>query len=372
MNFEIDEDQKMVRDTVRRYAEESLGPRAEGWDEDRALPRDVFLELRDLGLLGLTLPAASGGSGLDEAAALLAVEELARYDASTALSLVAHTILVGELAQKLGADKLVAELAAGEKLGTWPMSSIAEARTRLTVESGDAPTLDGQAAELIQCRHADVGVLFAHTADGSPVTVLADAEELDARRVPNDGPLGCRAADLGAWQFDDAVLSDDALLSDRDRYSAELESELWARAQSYLGAVAVGIGRGALEEGLAYANDREQFGQPISRFQATQFKLADMSTRVDAARLTVLRSGTANSSAGRRARAAQLAATVAIDVADEAVQLHGGYGYTSEYPVERYLRDARSVASMLGGNHERSQASAAELEQDTPIFAQPE
>jgi alkylation response protein AidB-like acyl-CoA dehydrogenase len=369
MNFEINEDQKMVRDTVRRYAAESLGPRAEGWDEEQLLPRDVFMELRDLGLLGLTLPVEAGGSGLDESAALLAVEELARYDASTALSLVAHTVLVGELVARLGDHELVAQLASGETIGSWPMSDASDSRESLLVTKGATLEVDGRATELIQCRHADVAIVFGRTADGHAATLLIDTADAALEREPNDGPLGCRAADLGAWRFDDAALDKSALVSGRDAHSDDLEAAIWARAQSFLGAISVGVARGALEEGLAYANDREQFGQPISRFQVTQFKLADMSTRVDAARLMVLASGSDDASTGRRARAAQLAADVAIEVADEAVQLHGGYGYTSEYSVERYLRDARAVASMLGGSRERDRRSAAELADDAPLFA---
>ena len=364
MNFECDEDQKMVRETVRRYAADSLAPNAEAWDEHEQVPRAVFDELRDLGLLGLTLPAQAGGSGLDDHAALLCIEELARYDASTALSVVAHSVLVGNLAQTLGRDDLVADLASGRLLGTWSMSD-----SPVELDRGESVVLDGAARDLVQCRNADVAVVFGRAEGGQRRAAIVEADGVDLERTPNDGPLGCRAADLGTWSIESVDIDESALAGGDVEDLDAVITRVHDRAVSFLGAVAVGIARGALEEGLAYANDREQFGQPISRFQVTQFKLADMTTRVDAARLSVLRSASDDASAGRRARAASLASDVALDVADEAVQLHGGYGYTSEYPVERYLRDARALASMLGGATRRAATSTSELASHASIFA---
>jgi alkylation response protein AidB-like acyl-CoA dehydrogenase len=357
MNFETNEDQDMVRETVSRYAADSLAPNAEAWDEARQLPGAVFDELRDLGLLGLTLPAEHGGSELDDFAALLCVEELARCDASTALSLVAHGVLAGELAAGVDAVDLVEDIAAGRSVASWAMTDA----DGLVV--GDA-RINGRASGLVQCRRADLAVVFGHDARGEERVALVDVRDADVERLPADDALGCRAADLGAWSFDDAECVAVASPTSAPAVARTLE-----RAQTFIGAVAVGIARGALEEGLAYANDREQFGRPISRFQVTQFKLADMSTRVDAARLSVLRSASKDAPAGRRARANALACDVAIDAADEAVQLHGGYGYTSEYPVERYLRDARTVASVLDGHRRRMRVSPANLADDSPLFA---
>lgn len=375
MDFAVDEDHKMVRQTVSRFSADVLGEHAEAWDAARRLPDETFQRLGELGLLGPTLPTQLGGSALDDVATLLAVEELARYDASTALAMTTHAVLAADLHTQLGDEDTARAIARGERVATMSAATrwqdgLPDSET-LTISRVDADTwrLHGTVNDVVQCRSADIAVLLAQDVDGEVHVVFFDANVADVEVQPNDRPLGCRAADLGTWTFDRTDVPATAVATQHGDLSHDFLRAFFARADTFLAAIAVGVARGALEEGLDYANDREQFGRPISRFQVSQFKLADMTMGVDAARLSVLHAACTDANAAVRSRTRNLAHKTAMDVADEAVQLHGGYGYTSEYAVERYLRDARTIGSIFGTTHARVQTSNREMLAANSIFS---
>lgn len=351
MDFNLTEDQRMVSESVRKFCGETLAPEAAAWDARGQLSPGLFQDLAELGLLGMTTPTNLSGADLDNITALAAIEEIAAADASTALCLVAHDTLVGGVCALGGRNDLRRQLATGQIIGGWPFgvghahisgNSPVEA-TLYRGPTGDLH-LRGCQRYVSQCRLASLVVAFARDEHGALALVLVDPQTRSVRVTPSDDPLGCRAADIGTVHFDHVPVAPADLVTFADVSDAQPLVDLLAHAYLSIASALVGLSRAALRDGLAYANERRQFGKPISRFQANQFKLADMATSVDAARLSTLNA--LSGSNAQKARALDFAARRASEISDHAVQLHGGYGYTREYPVERFLRDANTLASL--------------------------
>lgn len=342
MQFGLDEDQQMIVDTVQRFAQAQLAPGARERDEAEAFAADAVSSLAELGLMGMFVDAEQGGGGLDAFGGALVVEEIARYDAALAVAVVAHnaqaTLQLATSAPAEVRQSWLDRLTSGAALAAWA----GEARGVEARGEGGEVRLFGEARFVPLAAHAAGLVVSADAPDGRrSFWVEADA----VTRTPVRGGLGLRAAGLAHVAFEGApaVALEGPALPER----------VASMGRVLLGAVSVGVARGALEEARAYALERQQFKRPIAQFQAIQWKIADVATEVDAARLLVRRAATlvAVGDAGGAAAAAQarlLAADAAVRAAYEAIQVYGGNGFVREFPVERFYRDAQVLQGGFG------------------------
>jgi alkylation response protein AidB-like acyl-CoA dehydrogenase len=357
VNFELKPEQIMLRDMVRRFVADKIIPQARAWDKAETFPKDVMRELGAMGLLGIAVPTSLGGAGLGALETALVVEELARGDGSVALTVASHNglatghiNLAGTEAQK---EAYVRPLALGHKLGAWaltePNSGSDAARMATTAtRDGSGWRLNGAKIFITQGTVGDIFVVLAAT-DRSLGTkgITAFIVERDAPgfgQSPLKDKMGMRGSDTAVLSFDN-VYVDDAQRLGALHAGFKDTLKILDRGRITIAALSVGLGRGALEESRRYSLQREQFGRPIADFQAIQWKLADMATELDAARLLTWRAAWSCDTGrpfGKEASIAKLFASESgLRAADEAVQIHGGYGYTAEFPVERYLRDAK-------------------------------
>ena len=356
MDFELTNEQKTLRQTVREFAVAELQPGAARRDKTGEFPWGEVKKLQQLGLFGLILPGEYGGGGRDFVSYVLAIEELAKVDASVTITLLAHTLCASHINAFGSPDqkkRFLAPLARGENLGAWALSepgagSDAGGIITVAVPDGEGWRLTGNKLFITNGSYADTLVVMASTDSGrrgkgiSAFIVSGDAAGLVKGK--NLDKLGFRSSDTVALMLKDVRVSREALLGDLNRGFIQA-MEMLTAGRIGVAAMAVGIGRACLEASLAYARKRSAFGHPIAEFQAVQWMLADMATELDAASLLVLR-GARLKDAGRRfvreaCMAKLFASEAAMRAAVKAVQIHGGHGYTSAYPVERYLREAK-------------------------------
>lgn len=356
MRFELTESQRLVYQAVAEFASQRVRPHAARWDREGVFPHEIVPQLAELGLLGLTVPEEYGGSGMDHVSAALAVERIAWGDGALALTVAshnslctAHILLFGNPEQK---RRYLPRLARGQALGAWCLtephagSDAAALRTRAE-RHGDRYVLNGTKAFVTQGSVAGVYVVLARTGGEGPGGISAFVVEQGAaglRVGKKEDKLGLRASDTAEVVFEDVEVPEENRLG--------AEGEGYAQAMRVLeggrigiGAMAVGIGRAALEAAVEYAKGRVAFGQPIAQFQAVQWMLADSAVELDAAWLLVLRAAWLADQGlpfRKEASMAKLYASEAAHrAADRALQVHGGYGYIRDYPVERYYRDVR-------------------------------
>ena len=357
MDFELTSDQVMLRDTVRRFVADKVIPNARAWDREEKFPHEVVRALGDMGMLGISVEPEWDGSGYGALETALVIEEVARGDGSLALTVASHNglcsghiRLAGSREQK---ERYLKPLARGEKLGAWGLTepgsgSDASAMATQAVRDGSDWVLNGSKTFITQGTVGDTFVILACT-DKTRGTrgVTAFIVEKGApgfSQRPLKEKLGMRSSDTALLTFDQVKVPDSQRLGpENDGFINTLQ--ILDRGRITIGALAVGLARGALEEARKYALERKQFGKPIAEFQAIQWKLADMATELDAARLLVWRAAWLCDQGKPFSKEASIAKLFASEAAmratDEAVQVHGGYGYTSEFPVERYLRDAK-------------------------------
>ncbi|QSI77329.1 acyl-CoA dehydrogenase family protein [Niveibacterium microcysteis] len=353
----LTQDQEMIRDAVRAYAQDCIAPHAAAWDRDHEFPREALAGLAALGVLGIVVPEGDGGAGLDYVSLALAIEEIAAADGATSTIVsVQNSVVCGPLkafgsaAQK---REWLAPLARGEKLGCFCLtephvgSDAGAIRTR-ALRDGDGWRINGVKQFITTGKHADVAIVFAVT------DPAAGKKGISAFVVPSSAPgyivarvedkLGQRASDTAQILFEDCRVGADALLgAEGEGYRIALANLEGGRIG--IAAQAVGMARAALEAALRYAKERESFGQPIIGHQAVAFRLADMATRIEAARQLVWHAA-ALKDAGRpclqeASQAKLFASEMAEQVCSDAIQIHGGYGYVSDFPVERIYRDVR-------------------------------
>ncbi|HEU4345840.1 MAG TPA: acyl-CoA dehydrogenase family protein [Candidatus Binatia bacterium] len=381
MDFDYTEEQKLLRQTIREFAENRIAPGARERDEAARFPSELIPEMAQLGLFGILVPAEYGGAGLDAAGAAIIIEEVSRVDAAVALIVASHNSLCaghilafGSEAQK---QKYLPPLARGEKLGAWALteptsgSDAAALKTRATLE-GNHWVLDGEKQFTTQGSTAGTYVIMAATEpsrgkDGiSAFIVERETAGLSIGKVENK--LGVRASDTAGLRLEAARVPKQNLLGEINGGFQDVVKVLQG-GRVGIAAMAVGIAQGALDESIKYAGMRKQFGKPIAEFEAIQWMLADIATEIDAARLLVDRAARLRDRgmpfASAASEAKLYAAETAMRATTKAIQIHGGYGYTKDYPVERFFRDAKICEIGEGTSEIQRLIIARELVRET-------
>lgn len=357
MDFDLPDDLIALRDVVRDFAAREIRPHAREWDRDQHLPDDVVRKLGELGVLGLRVPAEYGGGGLGFLANSVVMEELARQDGGLALMVAAHLGLCTSQIQLAGNEaqkrKYLPRLATGDLIGAWGLtepgcgSDAAAMKTR-AVRDGDGWRITGHKQFITNGARAGVFVIMAVTepdkkAKGISAFIIERGADGFANG-PKEDKLGMRASDTTTLVMDDVRVRADALLGELNAGFIDAMRVL-ERGRVGIGALSVGLARGALEESVEYAAQRHAFGKPLNEQQAIQFMLADMAAQIDAARLLVRDAALAldrGEDARLKASVAKLfASEIATRACLNAIQIFGGYGYTKDVPVERYMRDAK-------------------------------
>lgn len=357
MKFELTEIQSLIQSTVKEFAQTAVAPIAAEIDRTHRFPEELIPQLAELNLFGVPYPEEVGGAGADNLSYVLVIEELARVCASTAVIVSAHTSLgtwpiyqFGTEAQK---EKYVSKLASGEWLGAFALTepgagTDAAAGKTTAVLEGDEWILNGSKIFITNGGYADVYVVTAMT-DPSKGT-----KGISAFIVDKDAPgfsvgekehkLGIKASSTTPLYFNDCRIPKDAILGETGK-GFKIAMQTLDGGRIGISAQALGIAQGALDAAVKYAKERVQFGKPIANQQAIQWMIADMATQIDAARFLVYRAAWNKDNGlpySKEAAMAKLyASEVASFVANKAIQIHGGYGYTENYPVERALRDAK-------------------------------
>ncbi len=357
MDFALSEEQQLLKKTVREFAESELAPHAREWDEKQEFPREVFSKLGALGLMGVVWPAEYGGSGLTTLDYAIVMEELARVDAGVALSVAAHNSLCSGHIFLAGTDeqkrRFLTPLARGEKVGCWGLTENSAGSdaggTRTTaIRAGDGWVLNGSKTFITNGRVADTAVVMAVTdrekGKKGISAFIVERGTKGFRAGKKEDKLGVRSSDTSELVFEDCRIPAGNLLGAEGHGFIDT-LRILDRGRIGIAAFSVGIAQACLEASMRYSRERRQFGHPIAEFQAVQFKIADMATRVDAARLLTwraafLRDGGKDHTA-ESSMAKLYASEMSVQAALDAVQIHGGYGYVKEYPVERYLRDSK-------------------------------
>jgi len=357
MDFELPESHRALQASLRAFCEEKVKPRARQWDHEETFPMEVVRELGQLGALGILVADEYGGAGMDALAVAVAVEEVARYDGSLALTVASHNGLGTSHVRVFGTpeqkQKYLPKLATGEWLGAWALTepgsgSDAAAMKTTAVRRGDRWVLNGTKMFITQGTVGDMFVVLAATdaakkQRGVTAFILEKGWKGFSQK-PIHGKLGMRSSDTAELVLENVEVPDSQRLGEVGGGFIDT-LKILDRGRITIGALAVGLGRGALEESTRYALDRQAFGQPIGEFQAIRWMLADMKVENEASRMLVHRAARAADAGRAYSKEASMAKLFASEAAmracNKAVQIHGGYGYTREFPVERYLRDAK-------------------------------
>lgn len=357
MNFVLNEEQRQIKMSVREFAEAEIRPNIMEWDESQHFFDELRPQLAELGLLGVIFPEMYGGTGLGYVEYVTVIEELARVDGSVGLSVAAHNslcsnhiYLFGSQAQK---EKYLTPLAQGEHWGAWGLTEAQAGSdasgTRTNAVCKDGGWLVNGSKNFIT--HAITGktcvaVAMTDRSKGNKGITAFVFEKGMAGFSPakKENKLGMRASETASIVFEDCFISDAQRLGEEGEGFLQAMQVLDGGRIS-IAALSVGIAQGAYESAVKYAKERVQFGRPIADFQAIQFKLADMATQIDAARLLTQRAAWLKDKGQKVTQASAMAklfaSETAVRVAEEAVQIHGGYGYTKDYPAEKYWRDAK-------------------------------
>jgi butyryl-CoA dehydrogenase len=357
VDLHLTEEQKLLQKTVREFAESEVKPLAKELDETGRFPRDTFKKAAELGLTGIAFPEAEGGAGFDHVAYSIVIEEISRCCASTGVILSVQNSLYCDPIHRFGIDeqkkKFLIPFARGEKIGCYALTepqagSNAAALQTKAVKKGDSYVVNGTKAWITNGGAADAAIVYVNTdpAKGEKgITALViEKGTLGFKVGKEEKKLGINATACCELIFTDCeVPVANRIGNEGEGYKVALSTLDGGRIG--IAAQATGIAQGAFEEALAWSQERTAFGHPISQFQAIQFMLADISTEIDAARLLVRKAAWKQDTGARfsmEAAAAKLfASEMATRVAHKAIQIHGGYGYSREYPVERAYRDAR-------------------------------
>lgn len=367
MEFELNEDQRMFKEAARDFTSERLAPLAQEFDEKEEIPKEIYKELSQLGYLGMLLPEEYGGSGMDFLSYILVMEEFAKVCAALEISISVHNSLVSGAIYRFGTEdqkkKYLPRLAKGELFGAYSLTeptagTDAGSLKTNAVLKGDHYVVNGTKSFVTNGEIANLVILFVRTnpeAKSKGISCLIVEKGLEGFNVgAKEKKMGIRGSDTRELSFEDCKVPKENLLGEENK-GFKLALTLLEPSRIAVGAQSLGIAQAALDESVKYSKERVQFGRPICNFQAIQFKLADMATRIDAARLLIYRAASLHDRKIRCTREASMAKLYASEVANwvvnEAVQIHGGYGYMKEYAVERYFRDAR-VTEIYEGTSE--------------------
>lgn len=357
MNFTLTESQKMIRDMVRDFAQKEILPHRNEWDDKEHFPVDVLKKGGELGLLGILVPEEYGGSGMSYFEYVTALTELGKVCGGVGLSFAAHNSLcTGHILQHGNEDqkkKYLPKLASGEHIGAWGLTepntgSDAMRMKCVAKKEGDEWVINGMKTWITHALSADVYVILVRTGD------LLDSNGISAfiiekgtpglSAVKIDKKFGVRASETAELYFDNVRIPAENLIG-KEGEGFKQAMKVLDGGRISIAALSLGIAKGAYEASLEYAKQREQFGKPISTFQAIAFKLADMATECEAAELLTMQAADLKNK-GKKvtlegAYAKYYASELAVKCGNEAVQIMGGNGYTKEYPAEKYLRDAK-------------------------------
>ena len=357
MNFELNETQKMIRETARQFAHDELAATAELRDEKEEFPYDAVKKLGELGFMGMMVPEQYGGAGLDTVSYSLAVEEISRVDASCGVIMSVNNSLVCYGLNDFGNDeqkqKFLTPLASGKKLGAFALSepeagSDATNQRTMAVRDGDCYILNGIKNWITNGFNADFVLVMATTdpAKGNRgISTFVVEKGMPGFTVgKKERKLGIRSSDTVSIAFQDVRVPAANRIGE-DGFGFKFAMKTLDGGRIGIASQAVGIAQASLDAAVKYSKERKAFDQPLANLQAIQFKIADMATEIDAARLLTLRAAATKDSGERftqhAAMAKLFASKIAVKCALEAIQIHGGYGYIREYNVERYLRDAK-------------------------------
>jgi len=357
MNFEITENQQMITDMVSDFAKKEILPNVMKWDESQKFPVEVFKKAGELGLMGVLVPEEYGGSGLGYFEYINVIVEIAKVCGSIGLSVAAHNSLCTNHILTFGSEaqkkRYLPKLATAEHIGAWGLTesntgSDAMRMKCVAEKDGDYFVLSGTKNWITHGKSGDIAVVLARTGE------LLDSHGITAFVVERgtkgftsgkkEDKLGMRASETAELVFDNCRVHKDQVLGE--------EGEGFIQAMKILdggrisiGALGLGIAKGAFEASVKYSKEREQFGKPISQFQAISFKLADMATEIEAAELLLFEAADLKNNGKNCTKVSAMAkyytSEVAVRCSTEAVQIHGGYGYTKEFPVEKFYRDSK-------------------------------
>ncbi|WP_136588833.1 acyl-CoA dehydrogenase [Salinigranum halophilum] len=358
MDFALTTEQRQIRDMVAEFVDEEIAPRAAEIDETDEFPWDLVNEMAELGLMGMPFPEEYGGAGLDYHSYAIGLEEISRGSGGLGTVVAAHTSLAGNMLYEFGSEaqknEYLEPLNLGEDIGAFALSeagagSDVPAMETVARKEGDEYVVDGSKLWISNGSVANTVTVFAKTDEeagnrGISSFVVRPKEDTGFHVEGTEHKLGDKGCPTAELRFDDMRIPESRLIGEEGEGFVQALKTLNG-GRITIAARGVGIARAALDEAKQYANDREQFGQPIGEFQAIKHKLADMDTKLQAAKLLMHQAADLkikNESYIKEAAQAKLyASEVSREVANEAIQIHGGYGYTKDFPVERFYRDAK-------------------------------
>jgi alkylation response protein AidB-like acyl-CoA dehydrogenase len=357
MNFDNNETQNMVAASARDFANQHILPHVMEWDESQHFPRELFTELGKMGFMGILMPENLGGAGLGYHEYIAILDEISKIDPSIGLSVAAHNSLCTNHIFTFGNDgqkqRWIPKLASGEWLGAWGLTehstgSDAGGMNTTAIKKDRGWVLNGTKNFITHGKSGDVAVVIARTGEkGDSHGMTAFVVE---RGTPGfssgkkENKLGMRASETAEMVFSDCFVPDDAVLGEiGDGFVQSMKILDGGRIS--IGALSLGIAKGAYEAALKYSSEREQFGQPINRFQAISFKLADMATQIEAAELLLHKAAFLKNKGEKMTKIGAMsklfASEICVSISSDAVQIFGGYGFTKDFPVEKFYRDSK-------------------------------
>jgi alkylation response protein AidB-like acyl-CoA dehydrogenase len=357
MNFELNEEQLQIKYSVREFAESEIKPNVLEWDETQHFPDELRPKLAELGLMGVIFPEEYGGADLGYVEYATIIEELGRVDGSVALSVAAHNSLCSNHIFQFGSEeqkqKYLVPLTQGETWGAWGLTesqagSDASGTRTNAVRNNGGWTVNGSKNFITHAITGNTLVAVAVTdkekGNKGISAFIFDKSMTGFRSDKKENKLGMRASETASVVFEECYVPDENRLGNLGEGFLEA-MQILDGGRISIAALSIGIAQGAYEAAVKYAKERHQFGKPIAEFQAIQFKLADMATQIEAARLLTMQAAYLKDAGKKVSQASAMAklfaSETAVKVAEESIQIHGGYGYTKDYPAEKYWRDAK-------------------------------